>query len=81
MGFGGLDLVLGIELGKRGGYRRVQEELVEAGYFLAVVLASAVEVEYLHGLDRVCRVCVCVCVRACVWVGEWAPDYERAPVP
>jgi hypothetical protein len=54
---------------------------VEAGYFLAVVLASAVEVEYLHGLDRVCRVCVCVCVRACVWVGEWAPDYERAPVP
>ncbi len=43
---------------------------MEAGYFLAVVLASAIEVEYLHRLDRVCRVCarararvrVCVCV-------------------
>ncbi len=48
MGFRGLDLVLGIELGKRGGYRLVQKELVEARYFLAVVLASAIEVEYLH---------------------------------
>ena len=63
MGFRGLDLVLGIELGKRGGYRLVQEELVEAGYFLAVVLASAIEVEYLHRLDRVCRVCARACVR------------------